>query len=63
MHITVILAFMVILSGVIFIITIYIKNLIDMLINIDCFEIENGQFSQIRDNVVFCLLSCPSVGI
>ena len=47
MHITVILAFKVILSGVIFIITIYIKNLIDMLINIDCFEIENGQFSQI----------------
>jgi hypothetical protein len=44
MHITEILAFNVILNGVIYII-IYIKNSIDMLINIDCFEIENGQFS------------------
>jgi hypothetical protein len=63
MHIPVILAFKVILIGVIYIITIYIKNAIDMLINIDCFEIENGQFSQIKDNFVLCLHSCPSVGI
>jgi hypothetical protein len=59
MHITKILSFKVILNGVIYIITIYIK----MLINIDCFKIENGQFSQIRDNVVLCLHSCSSVGI
>jgi hypothetical protein len=52
MRITVILAFRVILSGVIYIITIYIKNSIDMQINIDCFEIENGQYSRIRDNFV-----------
>jgi hypothetical protein len=62
MHITEILAFKVILNGVIYIITIYIKNSIDMLINIDCFEIENGQFS-LRDNFVLCRHSCPSVGI
>ena len=53
MHIAVILAFKVILSGVIYIITIYIKNSIDMLINIDCFEIENGHFSQIRETILF----------
>jgi hypothetical protein len=52
MHITVILAFRVIFSGIIYMITIYIKNSIDMLTNIDCFEIENGQYSQIRDNFV-----------
>jgi hypothetical protein len=59
MHITVSLAFKVILSGVIFIITIYIKNSIDMLINIDCFEIENGQFSQIKDYLFYAFIVVP----
>jgi hypothetical protein len=63
MHITIILEFKVILSRVIYIITIFIKNSIDMLINIDCFEIEKGQFSQIVGNFVLCLHCCPSVGI
>jgi hypothetical protein len=44
-----ILTLEVILNGLTYIITINIKNSIDMLINIDCFQIENGQFSQIRD--------------
>jgi hypothetical protein len=62
MHITVILAFKVILSGAIYVITIYTKNSIDMLINIDCLEIENGQCSQIRDYFL-SLNSRPSIGI
>jgi hypothetical protein len=41
----------------------YIKNSIDMLINIECFEMENRHFLQIKDNFVLCLHSCPSVGI
>jgi hypothetical protein len=57
MHITVILAFKVILGEDIYIITIYIDNSIDMLINIECFEMENRQFLQIRDNFVLCLHS------
>jgi hypothetical protein len=63
MHITEILAFKVILGGDIYIITIYIQNSIDMLINIECFEMENRHILQIRDNFVLCLHSCPSVGI
>jgi hypothetical protein len=63
MHITVILAFKVILNKDLYNITIHIKETIDKLINIDYFETENGHFSQTGDNFDVCLHKCPSVGI
>jgi hypothetical protein len=52
MHITVILAFKVILNKVLYNIIIHIKNSIDILINLDYFEIENRHFLQTGDNFV-----------
>jgi hypothetical protein len=63
MHITVILALKVILNKVLYGITIHIKNLVDILINIDYFEIKNERFSQTGDTFVICLHNCSSMGI
>jgi hypothetical protein len=54
---------MVILNQVLYNIIIHIENSIDIMINIDYFEIENGHFSQTGDNFDVCFLKCPSVGI
>jgi hypothetical protein len=59
-HITVILAFKVILNKCLYKITTYIKNSIDILINTDYFEIENGHFPQTGDNSDLCLHKSPS---
>jgi hypothetical protein len=54
----------VILNKVLDNITIHIENSIDVMINIDYFEIKKtGHFSQTGNNFDVCLLKYPSVGI